>query len=257
MRIQFSKYHGAGNDFIIIDNRKNQFSPETSLINKLCHRQFGIGADGLMLLELDPYSDFKMRYFNSDGKESTMCGNGGRCIVLFAKSLGIINTQTNFNGVDGLHNATIVDKNTVNLKMKDVDNIEHDDDFYLLNSGSPHYVTFVKDVDKIDVGTEGRLIRQSVLAESGGVNVNFVQITSGGIKIRTYERGVEGETLACGTGAVASAIATNHWLEEQKNDYQINARGGILNVSFIKSDDEKYTNIWLKGPAMHVFDGLY
>jgi diaminopimelate epimerase len=257
MRIPFSKYHGAGNDFIIIDNRKNQFSPETSLINKLCHRQFGIGADGLMLLEQNPDSDFKMRFFNSDGKESTMCGNGGRCIVLFAKSLGIINDQTRFIGVDGLHHATIVDENTVNLKMKDVDNIEHDDDFYLINSGSPHYVTFVKDIDSIDVTLEGRLIRQSILTDSGGVNVNFVQITSDGIKIRTYERGVEGETLACGTGAVASAIATNHWLEDQKKDYQINARGGILYVSFIKSNDEKYTNIWLKGPAIHVFDGLY
>jgi diaminopimelate epimerase len=257
MRIPFSKYHGAGNDFIIIDNRKSQFSPKTSLINKLCHRQFGIGADGLMLLEQDPDSDFKMRYFNSDGKESTMCGNGGRCIVLFAKNLGIINGQTRFFGIDGLHLANIVDENTVNLKMKDVDDIEHNDDFYLLNTGSPHYVTFVNDIDSIDVTLEGRLIRQSMLTDSGGVNVNFVQITSDGIKIRTYERGVEGETLACGTGAVASAIATNHWLEDQKNDYQINARGGILNVSFIKSGDEKFTNIWLKGPAIHVFDGLY
>jgi diaminopimelate epimerase len=257
MNISFSKYHGAGNDFIIIDNRENQLPPDSETIKKLCHRQLGIGADGLMLLENDVDHDFRMRYFNSDGNEATMCGNGGRCIVMFANKLGMIGDQTSFNGVDGLHHATIVDKETVNLGMKGVDAIEQEEDYYLLNTGSPHCVSFVENIDRIDVNTEGRFIRNSIKPNSGGVNVNFVQITSEGIRVRTYERGVESETLSCGTGSVAAAIATEYWLEEGKNEYTIFTKGGTLYVSFEKTGKNSYSNIWLKGPVKHVFDGIY
>lgn len=255
MKLYFSKYHGAGNDFIIIDNRNGQFVAETALIRTICHRQFGIGADGLMLLENEPNVDFCMRYFNSDGNESTMCGNGGRCISMFAKKLGVVNERTRFAGIDGEHIAIIQGDGTVRLKMKDVVGIEQDDDFFILDTGSPHCVKFVDDVSKIDVQSEGRFLRNSFLHESGGVNVNFVQVTPDGLKIRTYERGVEGETLACGTGSVAAAVAANVYFDNALNDFKIYALGGTLNVSFEKYSNHRYTNVWLKGPVTHVFDG--
>lgn len=255
MTTPFSKYHGAGNDFIIIDNRTAKLNPTSHQINQLCHRQFGIGADGLMLLEKDPSSDFRMRYFNSDGNEGTMCGNGGRCIVKFAKRLGIIGSKTRFLGVDGNHEAIVLDRNTVRLKMKDVDKIISTDDYYIIDTGSPHYVQFVGETGHIDVPYQGRVIRDLYQAQYGGVNVNFAQFTPEGIKVRTYERGVEAETLACGTGAVATAIAANHWFKEKQNSYSIIALGGTLKVSFDKISSNQFHNIWLEGPVAHVFDG--
>lgn len=255
MKLSFSKYHGAGNDFIIIDNRNGQFVAEPTLIKNLCHRQFGIGADGLMLLETEPNADFCMRYFNSDGNESTMCGNGGRCISIFAQNLGIVKSQTRFMGIDGEHMAIINPNNSVKLKMKDVNSITLDDDTYILDTGSPHCVYFVDDVDEIDVEAKGRFFRNSFHHETGGLNVNFVQVVQLGLKIRTYERGVEGETLACGTGSVAAAIATNLLLENSVHSYKIFARGGELSVSFDKRSDSQFYNIWLEGPVVHVFDG--
>ncbi|MFP4557615.1 MAG: diaminopimelate epimerase [Bacteroidales bacterium] len=256
MQQSFSKYHGAGNDFIIIDNRNKQFNPAPEVINSLCHRHFGIGADGLMLLENSEHADFFMRYFNSDGHEATMCGNGGRCLVMFASKLGIIKDSTHFMGVDGEHKAQILDKENVRLKMIDVNEIQIEDDHYIINTGSPHYIQFVNDIEKIDVENQGRVIRSSFSSHTGGVNVNFAQFSSNGIKIRTYERGVEAETLACGTGAVATAIAANHWFNEDESLYALHARGGELKVSFERTASEQYQNIWLQGPTVHVFDGV-
>ncbi len=256
MKINFSKYQGAGNDFIIIDDRGKLFPASTELINKLCNRHFGIGADGLMLLSNSSDGDFLMRYFNSDGNESTMCGNGGRCITHFANKLGIIQSSTVFWGIDGVHNAELTDKNYVRLKMKDVEEIEIIDDNYFIDTGSPHYVSFVRDVDAIDVNREGKLIRQSVNLNNGGTNVNFIQVIENDtIKIRTFERGVEAETLACGTGAVASSIAYVQYFEIDKNRIRLIAPGGELLVTFDRKDSTNFNNIWLEGPAKHVFDG--
>lgn len=253
MKLNFSKYHGAGNDFVIIDNRFLNLSLSHEAIRFMCDRHFGIGADGLMLLENDEKFDFHMRYFNSDGNESTMCGNGGRCIVMFARRLGIISDTTIFRGVDGEHDATIKGSE-VKLRMIDVVHIETIDDYYFINTGSPHLVKFVSDTGSIDVETEGRLLSRAFNSQQGGTNVNFVQIMPDTLRIRTYERGVEAETLACGTGSVASAIAVNHWLSEEKNEYKILAKGGKLRVWF-KKEERIYSNVHLEGPAQHVFDG--
>lgn len=256
MQLHFSKYQGAGNDFVIIDNRNNSFPVSNSLINKLCDRHFGIGADGLMLLNNSSEGSFLMRYFNSDGNESTMCGNGGRCIVHFANKLGIVNTIAKFQGIDGIHEAEIIDINYVRLKMKDVDNIQMIDDNYFIDSGSPHYISFVREIDSVDVNREGKLIRQSVNILNGGTNVNFIQVVSNDLlKIRTFERGVEAETLACGTGAVASSIAYSLFFETDSEIIKLIALGGELNVSFKKVDNNTFNDIWLEGPANHVFDG--
>ncbi len=254
MNLNFSKYHGAGNDFIVIDNRNGQHSLTNSQIEFLCHRHYGIGADGLMLLENDSTSDFLMRYFNSDGSESTMCGNGGRCITMFANKIGIIGLKTVFRGIDGIHEATIIGKE-VNLKMIDINQIETIDDLFFINSGSPHLIKFVADIKDIDVDREGKLLRNTYNIKEGGTNVNFIQLTSSTIKIRTYERGVEAETLACGTGSVASAIAVNQRLNEERNNYLFEAKGGNLSVSFIRNGNN-YINVYLKGPTEHVFDGF-
>ncbi len=255
MPLIFSKYHGTGNDFIIIDNRANTFSKKTILIKHLCDRRFGIGADGLMLLENSAESDFYMRYFNSDGNESTMCGNGGRCITLFAKTLGLIESAAHFMGIDGVHKANIEAGNIINLKMQDVTGVDVGENHYFLNTGSPHYVCFVDDVQKIDVNSKGRSIRNSFNLDNGGTNVNFVDFSNEKINIRTYERGVESETLACGTGSVASAIAYCYHTKTYKPEYKIQTQGGELLVKFKRLNDSEYTDVWLKGPAVHVFDG--
>jgi diaminopimelate epimerase len=255
MQLNFSKYHGTGNDFIIIDNRNETFPKETVLIKHLCDRHFGIGADGLMLLEPSAEADFYMRYFNSDGNESTMCGNGGRCIALFAKELGLIESSAHFMGIDGVHQANIEAGNIINLKMQDITGVEVGKNYYFLNTGSPHYVCFVDDVQKIDVISKGRSIRNSYNLKDGGTNVNFVDLSNGMINIRTYERGVESETLACGTGSVASAIAYYHHSKTFKAEYKIQTQGGELLVKFKRITDSEFNEVWLKGPAVHVFDG--
>jgi diaminopimelate epimerase len=255
MQINFSKYHGAGNDFIIVDNRNNLFPKNTNVIKQLCNRNFGIGADGLMLLESSSDSDFYMRYYNSDGKESTMCGNGGRCITLFAKQIGLIDIQTNFTGIDGGHIAQVVSTNIINLKMNDVNGIEIGDNYYFMNTGSPHFVRFVNDLQNIDIAAQGRLIRNNFNLQNGGTNVNFADISNGVLQIRTYERGVESETLACGTGSVASAIAYYLHTKSYQEEYEVHTQGGVLQVRFTNTNDKHFKNIWLKGPAIHVFDG--
>lgn len=254
MTIIFYKYQGTGNDFIMIDNRSKTFPKNnTALISKLCNRHFGIGADGLILLENDTTTDFKMVYYNSDGNESTMCGNGGRCIVAFAHKLNLFESKTTFMAIDGLHHATI-SNNEVSLQMIDVSDINIFDKYTFTNTGSPHHVELVNDVSNYDVFLNGRKIRNELYGKEGS-NVNFVQqINNNTFKVRTYERGVEDETLACGTGVTAVAIAMHATKKTESNSIVLPVEGGELTVSFNEKDGN-YTNVYLKGPATFVFTG--
>lgn len=253
--IQFYKYQGTGNDFILIDNRDNHFDKnDTKLINRLCDRRFGIGADGLILLENDNISDFAMVYFNSDGNQSTMCGNGGRCIVAFANKLGIIENKATFLAVDGMHYASI-DNNIISLQMTNVDDIQVDNNYVFLDTGSPHHVEMVQNLSTLDVVQKGAEIRYGDLYGKSGSNVNFVEIVADDeFNLRTYERGVEDETFACGTGATATAIAMHKTGKTSKNSIQLNVKGGVLQVSFNEIDG-KYHDIYLQGAATFVFKG--
>lgn len=259
MNIQFFKYQGAGNDFIMIDNRNDFFKNNTKIVAQLCNRRFGIGADGLILLEnhSDEHIDFKMVYFNSDGNESTLCGNGGRCIVAFAKQLELIQNKCTFMAIDGLHYAYFEDeqKNLVSLSMPDVLSLKtYKDDSLFLDTGSPHHVCFVNSVTAINVKEEGASIRNSDLYGKAGSNVNFAEIQDNFIKIRTFERGVEDETLACGTGVTAAAVAAHYSKKISANSILVQAVGGELEVRF-QHKDSKYTQIELIGPAEFVFKG--
>ncbi|AUC81941.1 diaminopimelate epimerase [Lacinutrix sp. Bg11-31] len=251
----FYKYQGTGNDFVFVDNREELFNKDnTKLIAHLCDRRFGVGADGLILLENDSSSDFKMVYFNADGNESTMCGNGGRCIVAFAEMLNIFNKETTFNAIDGLHEATI-ENGFVKLKMQDVDTIEVFDTHAFLNTGSPHHVALVENIKQFDVKNEGSKIRYGSPYNQEGTNVNFVeQINTETFAVRTYERGVEDETLSCGTGVTAVALAMHNTGKTNTQEVALNVEGGKLKVSFEKTVNG-YKNIWLQGPATLVFKG--
>lgn len=255
MKMEFYKYQGTGNDFILIDNRNLSFPKNnSSLIQKLCDRRFGIGADGFILLEKSEETDFKMIYFNADGNESSMCGNGGRCIVAFAKKLGIIKRNTTFLAIDGLHNASI-DNDIINLQMSNVSTVEIFKNHTFLNTGSPHHVTFCSTVKNLDIKTLGSKIRYGDPYYEEGTNVNFVeQVSTNTFNVRTYERGVEDETLACGTGVTAVAIAAHHMNKTENNSIILNVLGGQLKVSFTK-EDNLYKNVFLKGPAQFVFEG--
>jgi len=255
-QIQFWKYHGAGNDFIMLDNRSSLYSAlNASKIAFLCDRHFGIGADGLIMLENDGEADFYMRYFNSDGNESTMCGNGGRCVALFARDLGLVSEKAVFKAVDGIHHAIFVTQTTVRLKMSDVMAPKKlSDKRYTVNTGSPHFVMFVDDVETIDVNNLGAKIRYDKSISDQGVNVNFCTIENQQIKIRTYERGVENETLACGTGCVASAISAFFSGLIFEKPIQLQTRGGQLIVDF-ENDNQDFTNVYLTGEAKKVFYG--
>jgi diaminopimelate epimerase len=253
MNVNCYKYQGTGNDFILIDNRGNSISLSTEQIKWLCDRRFGIGADGLMLLELEPNADFKMVYFNSDGYESSMCGNGGRCITAFAKKIGVISNEAKFLAIDGLHEAKIVDE-LISLKMNDVRNVEIGSDFFYLNTGSPHYVKYVSDVENMDVYIEGKKVRYNNRFEAEGTNVNFIEKKENELFVRTYERGVENETLSCGTGVTAAAlVAAISGASTTKNNCVIKTLGGNLNVKFEKVLEHSFYNIWLEGPATFVF----
>ncbi|MER3319009.1 MAG: diaminopimelate epimerase [Allomuricauda sp.] len=254
MELQFFKYQGTGNDFVIIDNRQDTFPKNnTKLVAELCDRRFGIGADGLILLENDNMSDFKMVYYNADGAESSMCGNGGRCLVAFAHYLGIVEKETKFNAVDGLHYAT-VEGDIVNLKMIDVDKIHEKQNHSFLDTGSPHHVQLVKELEKFDVQKEGKKLRYGIYGESGS-NINFVEQTKdNAFDVRTYERGVEGETFSCGTGVTAVALAMHESGKTSASEIHIHTIGGDLTISF-EEKDGKYSNIFLKGPAIQVFKG--
>ena len=256
MQIDFYKYQGTGNDFVMIDNRANIFPKEDiQLIAHLCDRRFGIGGDGLILLENDPEVDFKMVYYNSDGNQSTMCGNGGRCLVAFAKKLQVINNEATFNAIDGLHHASVAQDGIVSLQMIDVKEIKRAPDYTFLNTGSPHHVQLVEGLEHYKVKENGAAIRYSELYGKAGSNVNFVsKIDDTTFSVRTYERGVEDETLACGTGVTAVAIAMNATGVTNANTIDLNVEGGKLAVTFDQIG-ATYTNVFLKGPAEFVFQG--
>ncbi|TRO67026.1 diaminopimelate epimerase [Christiangramia sabulilitoris] len=257
MKLTFYKYQGTGNDFVMVDNREIKISKnDTKLINHLCDRKFGIGADGLILLENseDPRDDFRMVYFNADGNESSMCGNGGRCLVAFAKFLGIIGDSARFTAIDGVHEASILE-GKVSLKMQDVQLVEKNSEFSFLNTGSPHHVVFSDDISLIDVKKDGAAIRFSNRYGKKGTNVNFVQSTStDSFLVRTYERGVEDETLSCGTGVTAVALAAYDSNKTNSEKVNLKTPGGELSVSFKKTENG-YEDIWLSGPATQVFKG--
>jgi diaminopimelate epimerase len=256
MTLKFYKYQATGNDFVMIDNRTQKFNKNnTKLVAQLCDRRFGIGADGLILLENTPNYDFRMVYFNADGNESTMCGNGGRCIVAFAKQLGIVEQSTTFLAIDGPHDARIEGVN-IYLKMQSVNEINVQEEYTTLDTGSPHYVTLKSDIDTMNVKTEGKKIRCNSLFLDEGINVNFLkQIHQNIFAIRTYERGVEDETLSCGTGATAAAIAMHHAKQTNSEKVILETKGGQLQVTF-NFDGEIYNNVWLSGSAKSVFEGI-
>ncbi|MCU0446312.1 MAG: diaminopimelate epimerase [Microscillaceae bacterium] len=255
MNFKFYKYQGTGNDFIMIDNREPFFPKhKPSFIAHLCHRRFGIGADGLILLENYEGYDFRMVYFNADGSEGSMCGNGGRCTVKFAHFLGLFATHTRFMAVDGEHEAFLKDAK-VHIKMIPVNELEKQVDYYFLNTGSPHYVQFVENLADFAVFEEGRKIRYNQRFAQAGTNVNFVeQVADNQLFVRTYERGVEDETYSCGTGVTACALVSSNM--GLKSPVQIKTLGGELQVSFEKSG-QHFNNIYLAGPAEAVFAGEY
>ena len=254
MKINFTKYEGNGNDFIIIDDRKEEFSEDNVLmISKLCDRKFGIGADGLILLREHKSHDFQMIYFNSDGNESSMCGNGGRCLVSYALQLDIDLKTNSFLAIDGVHKFKVVD-NEIYLKMNDVKDIVVKNGYNFLNTGSPHVVQIVENVDEINVYEQGKKIRRQ-FEEMNGVNVNFVSFNNDIIKCRTFERGVENETLSCGTGVVAVALYAFKKKKISDNKIIVSTKGGSLSVSF-KNDGNSFREIWLKGDINKIFDGL-
>lgn len=254
MELVFYKYQGAGNDFVMMDNRLGTLSLIKTQIALICDRRFGAGADGLILLEKSDSSDFKMRYYNADGALGSMCGNGGRCLVAFAKRLNLFSESCIFEAFDGLHKAAILANGTVSLEMSDVTEISMHNKNYLLDTGSPHLVCFVDAVKAISVKEEGSKIRYSKDFNKQGLNVNFVQLIDGLLVIRTYERGVEDETLACGTGATATAIAAFYSGLITENSIKLRALGGDLEVSFTKMNNV-FTNVKLVGGAEFVFKG--
>lgn len=257
MKITFYKYQGTGNDFVIIDNRENIFGDtNVQKLAFLCNRRFGIGGDGLMLLQDKQGYDFEMIYFNSDGRTSSMCGNGGRCIVAFAKKLGVIKDVAHFIAIDGEHHAKIDENGWVSLEMNDVQQVEKSEDHCWLNTGSPHYVKFVNSIDKFDVFNEGRKVRYSERFAKEGTNVNFVQPLDGRLFVRTYERGVEDETYSCGTGVTAAALVASLKNRATGKDYcDIQTLGGSLRVRFNRNSNDTFSGIWLEGPAEFVFKG--
>ena len=256
MHIEFYKYQGTGNDFIIMDNRDRRYDALTrQQVAFLCDRRFGIGADGLMLLNTYPGYDFEMKYYNSDGRESTMCGNGGRCLTQFAYDIGIDKTSFLFQAIDGPHKANINENGFVALKMNDVNEIRYERGDYIVNTGSPHFVQFTNDVMHIDVYKKGKEIRYNKEFEKEGINVNFVEQTelTDRIIVRTYERGVEDETFSCGTGVTAAALVSAH-NDSGFNRVEVKTKGGLLSVEYEKKGDT-FKNIWLSGPALKVFKG--
>lgn len=252
---KFYKYQGTGNDFVMIDNRALTFNDSIENISNFCHRRFGVGADGLILIQNDPKYDFRMVYFNADGNEGSMCGNGGRCAVKFASDLGIFKNKTHFIAVDGPHDAEIIEGN-VSLGMKDVNNIETLENGYFLDTGSPHLIVFVENIENVNVKELGSSIRYSQYwIDRGGVNVNFVEITKeDGLKVRTYERGVEDETYSCGTGVTAAALTYNH-IYKKHGKVNIETLGGNLFILFETNIPMQYANIQLIGAAVKVFEG--
>ena len=255
MTIHFYKYQGTGNDFVMIDDRKENFTGlTTAQINLLCNRRFGIGADGLILLRNSKEFDFEMIYYNSDGRQSSMCGNGGRCILQFVHDLGIVKDKYAFKAIDGLHYG-IVKPEEVSLQMNDVAEVKVDEKGELfLDTGSPHHIVFGDSLPGNDFVDLAKAIRHSQKYDQQGVNVNFAKANGNHIEMRTFERGVEDETLSCGTGVTAAALAANFTGRTSSSEISVKTAGGDLKVSF-KREGDKYWDIWLTGPARQVFRG--
>lgn len=252
MKISFHKYQGAGNDFIMLNMMEQSINLSSDIIAQLCHRHYGIGADGLITISPSEHQDFCMTYYNADGHEGSMCGNGGRATALFAYHEKIVSEKMSFDAFDGIHQATITDNNIIKLQMMDVDNIYSDGNHFFIDTGSPHYIEFREHIEDIDLNTVGREIRYNYRKE--GTNVNFLEKKDGVYHIRTYERGVENETLACGTGVTAAAIAiavnkniSGQWIS-------LKAKGGVLSV-YLEKAPQGYKHIWLSGEAKRVFHG--
>ena len=258
MKFEFYKYQGTGNDFILFDDRSGVTLLSAKDISKLCDRRFGIGADGVILLRSKSGYDFEMVYYNADGNLSSMCGNGGRCIVSFAKSLSLIKSNATFWAADGKHLAEFISTNpdVVKLKMKDVETIQRTEDGWLLDTGSPHLIVQVKDLKSVDVKESGSTIRNSPQFKVAGVNVNFVESSEKGLSVRTYERGVEDETLSCGTGVTATALVAleNAWVSKDDSNTLVFTPGGVLKVHALRTE-LGYSEIWLEGPVSFVFRG--
>lgn len=257
MRIHFYKYQATGNDFVMIDNRSGRYTFSKDQIEQICHRKFGVGADGLILIEKHPTMDFNVVYYNSDGSQS-LCGNGTRAAVRMASVLGLINGKASFNAYDGKHTAELLPEGITKLKMNDVNNAIKLGDDYFINTGSPHYISFVKNILQHPVVEEGKKIRYSdAYKQGGGTNVNFVELLPGNsIFVRTYERGVENETLSCGTGIVAAALASS--FQGYTSPVSIKTLGGELSVEFTSvqtGHGGTFTDIFLIGPAKLVFEG--
>ncbi|WP_187264195.1 diaminopimelate epimerase [Pontibacter beigongshangensis] len=254
MAVSFFKYQGTGNDFVMVDNRKHSFpADDVQLVKNLCDRRMGVGADGLILLQDHSAYDFEMVYYNADGRVGSMCGNGARCAVRFARHLGVIEDVACFLAADGEHQAS-VERDLIHLKMNDVNGVEQIGEDYYLNTGSPHYVRFVDDVQALDVFKEGQAIRYNERFAKVGTNVNFVQqLSENEFFVRTYERGVEDETLSCGTGVTACALVAG--LRDIKGPIKIKTLGGDLEVRF-KQEGDSFRHIYLIGPAKQVFTGV-
>lgn len=255
MNIVFYKYQGTGNDFVILDNRDGKYAGiSNEQVRRLCDRRFGIGADGLMLMNAAEGYDFEMIYYNADGKPGSMCGNGGRCMISFAHDMGLHKYTYHFKASDGDHEGE-VDGKIIRLKMQDVKQVEHHNTYMILDTGSPHFVRFANDVEEVDVVESGREIRNSKRFMPNGINVDFVETrTDDSIFVRTYERGVEDETLSCGTGVTAAALVSAH-NPLGFNQVFVHTPGGKLSVEFNKVSDEMFENIWLCGPAEFVYKG--
>jgi diaminopimelate epimerase len=254
MEIQFSKYQGTGNDFVIIDNRDGSIALSNTQIAFLCDRKFGVGSDGLIMLGTANEYDFSMAYYNADGTEGTMCGNGGRCLVQYAHDHGIVKENYVFIAIDGPHEAKIESNGWIHLKMSDVNAVETGENFFVTNTGSPHYVQLVNDIKQFDVFANGKEIRYNDRFKADGVNVNFIEFHDDHLFVRTYERGVENETYSCGTGVTAAAITT-HLHKTGAHRVSIHTLGGELAVSFNNQGGGHFNHIWLQGPATFVYKG--
>jgi diaminopimelate epimerase len=252
MEIQFSKYQGTGNDFIIIDNRAGNIILSNGQIAFLCDRRFGVGADGLMLLGTANDYDFAMDYYNADGTKGTMCGNGGRCLVQYANDHGIVKENYHFIAIDGPHEASIENNGWIHLKMSDVNTVEIGDNFFITNTGSPHYVQMVHGIESFEVVTTGKAIRYNDRFKKEGINVNFIEFQHDHLYVRTYERGVENETYSCGTGVTAAAITT-HLNKLGEHHVAIKTLGGELAVRFNNLGGGHFNDIWLQGPGTFVY----
>ena len=261
MNIPFTKYQGTGNDFVLIDQREHVYVDQNDIktIQRICDRKFGIGADGLILLENHSLHDYEMIYFNADGRTSSMCGNGGRCITAFASQIGAATGENTFMAIDGIHLSKHNKDGSVSLKMNNVNDIHSGDGYFILDTGSPHYIIFVEDLDDIDIKSQGEAIRYSDEFKEKGINVNFVEIQDDKIAVATYERGVEDETLSCGTGVTAAAIAYFIFTKKKIGEHRIDisTKGGDLAVSFHAKEEMVFENIWLIGKATKVFSGEY